>query len=84
MRIAITPDGLIQFIYTEAVDTPRLARALGAMTVRRASHVEPTEDGRWTADMSPMSGELLGPFDKRSEALTAETEWLDEHLGSTP
>lgn len=47
--------------------------------IRRASHVEPTADGRWTADMSPVSGPVLGPFDERGQALQAEVDWLITH-----
>ena len=34
---------------------------------------------KWWADMIPMNGPVLGPFDTRSEALAAERVWLDEH-----
>ena len=43
--------------------------ALGPLTLRRASHVEPDVEGRWFADLTPVSGPLLGPFIRRSEAL---------------
>ena len=39
---------------------------------RRASHVEPDADGRWWADLSPVAGPRLGPFEVRSAALDAE------------
>ncbi len=52
---------------------------LGTPTIRRASHVEPTEDGRWTADMAPVDGPLLGPFKLRGDALAAECAWLADH-----
>ena len=38
--------------------------------------------GRWLADLSPVSGPLLGPFCLRSQALAAEQEWLVENLAS--
>ena len=34
---------------------------------------------RWWADMMPMNGPVLGPFDTRSEALEAERVWIDDH-----
>jgi hypothetical protein len=34
---------------------------------------------KWWADMLPMNGPVLGPFDTRSEALEAERVWIDEH-----
>ena len=47
---------------------------------KRASHVEPTEDGQWTADMEPMKGPVLGPFPLRRDALRAEHQWLEANL----
>ena len=31
----------------------------------------------WLADLSPVNGPVLGPFDRRSEALAAELAWLE-------
>ena len=76
MNINITTDGELRFIYADDLQ-PLLE--LGTPQVRRASHVEPNKDGRWTADMSPVSGPVLGPFTLRSEALAAEANWLSEH-----
>ncbi len=76
MNINITTDGELRFIYADGLQ-PLLE--LGMPQVRRASHVEPNKDGRWTADMSPVSGPVLGPFTLRREALAAETNWLSEH-----
>ena len=75
MNIVIQPDGTARCVYGEAVDL----RALGRVEVRRASHVEPDARGRWWADLSPVGGPVLGPFDRRSDALAAEARWLDEH-----
>jgi hypothetical protein len=47
--------------------------------IRRASQVDPTADGHWTADLTPMNGPLLGPYLTRADALTAETEWLTQN-----
>ncbi len=76
MNINITADGELRFIYSDDLQ-PLLE--LGTPQVRRASHVEPTDDGQWTADMSPVSGPMLGPFTLRCEALAAETTWLGKH-----
>jgi hypothetical protein len=62
-------------IYDEELDL----RELGMLTIGRGSHVEPTRDGQWTADMSPVAGPVLGPFGQRSDALIAERHWLEEH-----
>ena len=72
MKIVITPAGEIRCLYAEIVDLA----VLGPMAISRASHVEPTADGHWTADMAPSDGPILGPFRTRSQALAAEIDWL--------
>lgn len=82
--IFVRPDGTVEFLYEDAL---RPLLALGPATITRASHVEPTPDGRWTADLSPRGGPLLGPFTRRQEALDAERSWLQAHwlgAGSAP
>ncbi len=66
----------ITMIYDENLDL----RRLGKTSIQRASWVEPTEDGSWSADLGVSSGPRLGPFAKRSEALFAEQNWLERHL----
>jgi len=75
MQLLVAPGGTVRCIYSEQLDLA----ALGAPTITRGSHVEPTGNGRWTADLSPVDGPMLGPFDSRSEALAAEVRWLEEH-----
>jgi hypothetical protein len=79
MFVWIRPDGVVRFLYDDAL---RGLLALGQPTIRRASHVEPTPDGRWTADLSPMGGPGLGPFDTRAAALDAERAWLVHHFST--
>lgn len=74
MELVISPQGDAQCVYAEAFDL----HTLGSIQIRRASHVEPDEQGQWWADLSPVSGPKLGPFPQRSLALDAETEWLRE------
>ena len=74
--IRISPAGTIEFIYQDAL---RPLLTAGDAHIRRASHVEPTRDSQWTADMTPMHGPILGPYLTRAEALTAETDWLTQH-----
>ena len=50
--------------------------ALGTPVTRRASHVEPSEDGTWSADMSPVGGPVLPGYPTRAAALQAEVAWL--------
>jgi hypothetical protein len=52
----------------------------GQCRIARASHVEPTEDAQWTADMEPLGGPILGPFALRQEALDAEVAWIEQKL----
>lgn len=75
-RIIVKPNGDVTFLYEDRL---RPLFELGTATVTRASHVEPTADGRWTADLAPVGGGVLGPFDLRQEALDAERAWLERH-----
>ncbi len=75
MQLVIQPDGTARCIYDETIDL----NSLGRLQIQRASHVEPLPDGRWVADLSPVSGPVLGPFANRSQALAAEHEWLEAH-----
>jgi hypothetical protein len=79
MRLRVNPDGQVVCVYGEAIDLA----ALGELSVRRASHVEPDEAGRWWSDLGPVGGPRLGPFPLRSQALRAEAAWLDEYLFTT-
>ena len=75
MHLVIQPGGGVRCLYDEELDL----KVLGRLSIRRGSHVEPTDDGHWTADVSPVNGPLLGPFRLRSEALSAEQKWLEQH-----
>jgi hypothetical protein len=75
MQIVIGTAGSVRCLYGEAIDLA----ALGPLAIRRGSHVEPTADGRWLCDLSPVAGPVLGPFGCRSEALAAEVAWLKTH-----
>jgi hypothetical protein len=80
MQLVIEPGGAVRCIYDEAIDLA----ALGSPTIVRASHVEPDQQGRWWADLSPVGGPVLGPFVNRSEAIVAEHAWLETNwLGRT-
>jgi hypothetical protein len=74
MKLRITPDGDIVFIWNDKLKD---LLDLGESEIVRASHVEPTKDGRWAADLSPSNGPTLGPFSTRGEALNAEVQWLE-------
>ena len=73
MKLIIAKTGEIRCLYDEAINLT----ALGPLSIARGSHVEPDADGRWCADMSPVApGTVLGPFNRRSDALAAERDWL--------
>jgi hypothetical protein len=73
MQLVVTPSGDVRTIYIEAIPLS----SLGRLTISRGSHVEPTADGKWVADLAPVDGPTLGPFARRSEALAAEVAWLE-------
>ena len=76
MELVFKPNGDGQCIYAESIEL----EAIGSIRIRRASHIEPTTHGKWIADLSlTHNGPLLGPFDKRTDALSAEVRWLREN-----
>jgi len=76
MQIVIKPGGVVRCIYSETIDLT----ALGSPAISRASHVEPDQQGSWWADMGPVNGPRLGPYNLRSEALVAEAAWLEANF----
>jgi hypothetical protein len=80
MELFIAPTGQVRCLYGEELDL----KSMGPLTIRRVSRVEPTDGGRWTADLSPIGGPTLGPFAQRSLALIAEACWIEGHLPSIP
>ena len=58
MKLYFSTSGDCSAIYDESLDL----RTLGRPEISRASHVEPTIDGQWTADLPPVHGPTLGPF----------------------
>ena len=73
MQILISTAGVMHCVYSEALPL----ETFGRLKICRVSHVEPTAEGLWTADLSPLDGPRLGPFDRRSAALDAEQTWLE-------
>lgn len=74
--------GTIRFIYD---DDLRDLLQEGEASVKRVSHVEPIKvlgklGMRWTADMRPVDGPVLGSFDTRQEALKAEVAWIEHNI----
>ena len=75
MEILIESTGAARWLCGEAIDLS----SLGQLQISRASYVEPNADGQWLADLTPLSGPVLGPFPARSDALAAEAAWITEH-----
>ena len=75
MQLIVKSNGAIRCLYDETVDLS----SLGSLTIQRGSLVEPDTTGRRLADLAPVDGPVLGPFNHRSEALTAEREWLERN-----
>ena len=78
MDLVINSHGAVTCVYGEAIPLQQL----GDVAIRRASHVEPDVQGRWWADLAPVGGPALGPFNQRSQALDAERIWLDHWLSN--
>jgi hypothetical protein len=72
MDVVINPGGICHCIYSETINLSHLGR----LSIKRGSHVEPDDDGKWIADLGPVKGPRLGPFENRSLALQAEMDWL--------
>lgn len=79
MELLIEVSGGIRCVYDERISLD----CLGDITIQRGSHVEPTVDGLWTADLSPVNGPVLGPYARRSQAISAEVAWLQENWLTT-
>lgn len=75
MELCILPDGTARCVYDEVFDLG----ALGSLSIRRGSHVEPASGGGWTVDLAPVAGPVLGSYALRSQALAAERAWLEVH-----
>lgn len=78
MEITLLIGSQVQAIYSD--DAVEMLESVGNVSIARASHVEPVGSG-WSADMSPVGGPVLGPFDRRGVAIDAEIAWLKENRG---
>ena len=52
IEIVVSPSGIVRMIFDDQLDV----RPIGDVSIARGSHVEPTLDARWTADLSPVDG----------------------------
>ena len=67
--------GTVRMIYSELIEP----HEIGDPTIERGSHVEPDQNGFWWADLTPVNGPRLGPYQMRSKAIAAEIAWLKEY-----
>jgi len=75
MELIFESSGKARCVYS---DTLPLAN-IGRLRIERASHVEPNDKGEWIADLLPVSGPTLGPFSRRTDAISAEVQWLRDN-----
>ena len=73
MDMLVLSDGTVRAVYAEDIELA----VLGRTVITRASYIEPDEQGKWIADLTPVSGPVLGPFQQRSQAFAAEHAWLE-------
>jgi hypothetical protein len=78
MNLYIRPGGNTQCIYDEKLNLGEI----GAIAIRRASHVEPDPraPGNWFVDLSPVSGPVVREFNTRKDALDYEIAWIESRL----
>ena len=75
MDLIVEPSGRTRCVYSDEIPL----REFGQVRIERASHVEPNEQGDWIADLSPVSGPMIGPFQNRTDAIKAEVQWLRDY-----
>jgi len=75
--IKVDKTGVVRFVYCDEL---RSLLDEGQATILRVSSVEPNAYGQWIADLGPVNGPALGPFQFRREALNAEVAWLERRL----
>jgi hypothetical protein len=75
LELIILPGGAMRCIYGDLLPLVELGR----VSIERASHVEPDVQNLWHADLTPVGGPRLGPFERREQALAAEVAWLQTH-----
>lgn len=77
IRIIRGHDGTLRYVYDD--DVHKHLSKLGEVSIKRATHVEPDENGLWYADLSPVGGEKVTGFKTHQEAIDFELKWLNEH-----
>ena len=79
MKIFIRPDGDVEHIYDETLSTSEV----GHLSIERVSLVEPDLQGEWSADLSIVGGPKMLGYERRSQAIQAETRWMEARLSGS-
>ena len=83
LEVFIAADGTIEFIYDDDL-VAAFSGVLPTPRTRRASFVEPTDNGRWSVDVTPTTRcpapDILDTYPTRTAALQAEVVWLSARL----
>lgn len=74
--LVVEVGGKLKFIYNDELHE---LLSFGESKITRVSYVEPF-GLCWMADMAPVGGPILGPFDLRQEALDAEVAYIKKHV----
>lgn len=74
-NLFLRPDGSVEGLYTDLVDL----RCLGRLEVRRASFVE-FDMGKQAWQVTLPSGEVLGTYASREDALASEIAILEARM----
>lgn len=69
-------EGHIKHIYNEAIDLS----SIGDMQIKRASVVDPENNGMWSVDLSLSGGKKIEGFVKRSDALKYEIDYIEQNI----
>ena len=80
MHLVVAPDGTARDLRRD--DRPGRAWPPRPSPAPATSSRTPKAAG--TPDLRPVDGPVLGPFDRRSEALEAEVAWLEAHWLTPP
>jgi hypothetical protein len=77
MELVVDAGGDVRCVYGEELDL----REIGKLQITRASHVEPDAEGYWWADMGPVGGPFLGPFQNRRRWGRSGSGWWRDASG---
>ena len=80
MKIKINNDGSISHLYNETLLNILNEDNIKSTVSKRASNVEPENDGTWSVDLTKSNGIKHYGFKNRSTAIKFEIDWLDKFV----